>query len=166
MSISRCFSVSKTLVITAMGLLWCCLLSSAQAQYFDPRIPSPNPKLNPTSRRSNRTKKPSREEAKRQVIDDAIYKAITAGNMARDESEFEKALISYRKVEEEFGRKDARAFYGIGNVYAELACSDDAIRAYSDALKLNKKFRDAIIGLGNEYANKDRLDEAEAQFRS
>ena len=100
-------------------------------------------------------------DAKRQ----AIKRAIEEGNKARDESEFERALASYRKVAEELDRNDPRAFYGLGNVYSDLACSDNAIKAYRDALRLKKDYRDAIIALGYAYANKERVDEAEAQFR-
>jgi cytochrome c-type biogenesis protein CcmH/NrfG len=35
----------------------------------------------------------------------------------------------------------------LGNVYVDLACGDNAIKAYSDALKLKKDFPDAAIAL-------------------
>lgn len=100
-------------------------------------------------------------DAKRQEI----KRAIEEGNKARDESDFEKALTSYRKVAEKLDRNDPRAFYGLGNIYSDLACSDNAIKAYRDALLLKKDYRDAINALGYAYANKERLDEAEAQFQ-
>ncbi len=163
MFISHTISVSKALVISAAVLLWCGLFSSALAQpNFDPRIDraidSPNPKVNRGGRQGG---KPSPAEAKRQAIEDAI----DAGNKARDDFDFPKALASYRRVAEELNPKDARAFYGLGNVYSDVACGDNAIRAYNDAVKLKKDFRDAIIALAGEYANKERFDEAEAQFR-
>ncbi len=161
MSNSRFSSVSKILVISAMVLLWGTLFSSAKAQDFDPRIPTSNPKVN-RSHASVRGNKLSSAEIKREAIEEAI----DAGNKARDNSEFEQALTFYRKVTEELNPKDARAYYGLGNIYSDLACSDNAIRAYNDALKLKKDFRDAIMALGSAYADKDRLDEAEAQFRS
>ena len=164
---SRIACVPKTLAIFAIALLWSGYSYSIMAQGpdYDPRIAasySPNPKVNHPVRVNNRTGKPSLVEVKRQAIENAI----DAGNKARDSSEFELALSNYRKVTDELNPKDPRAFYGLGNVYSDLACSDNAIRAYNDALKLKKDFREAIIALANEYVNKNRLDEAEAQFRS
>src|SRR5215813_12816661 len=157
MSNSRPYLLSKAFVIAAIVLLGCGYSSSAIAQLrFDPSIRRVVPSSNPDVKRDGQL------SPKQQAIEDAI----DAGNKARDESDFEKALASYSRVADEMNPKDARAFFGLGNVYADLACSGNAIRAYSQALKLKKDFRDAIIALGNEHANKARFDEAEAQFRS
>ncbi len=135
-----------------------------------PKLPNPPPDRNhaTTSRGLESSKLPSSKAASSAAEKEKqsmIKEAITAGNKARDESQYELALASYEKVKE-LDPKDERAFYGLGNVYSDLACSDNAIRAYADAIRLKKDFRDALIGLGNAYANKERFDEAEAQFRA
>jgi tetratricopeptide (TPR) repeat protein len=152
---SRSSSVSKRIVISSLVLLCCGLIFPAMAQLtFDPRIAPPPPKVNRTSRAAN----------KRSPEEDTVE----AGDKAREGADFETAFNSYTKVITGSRRNEvrARAFYGLGNVYAELACNNNAIKAYNDALKLKKDFREAIVSLGNEYVSKERFDEAEAQFRS
>ena len=95
----------------------------------------------------------------------AIEQAINDGNEAREANNYEKAFASYR-LAEELSPKDPRAVYGLGNVYFDLECSDQAIQAYNDALRLDEDFHDALIALGNLYLNKDRYEDAEAQFQA
>lgn len=96
----------------------------------------------------------------------AIEQAIKEGNQAREESNYEKAFDSYRRVAEQLNPKDPRAAYGLGNVYFDLACLDEAIRAYKEAIRLDPDFRDALIALGYIYIGKDRFSDAEASFHS
>lgn len=134
---------------------------------------SPNPRVNikyiTVVRREDRSKDASASSPKLSAAEErrqAIEQAIEDGNKARDNSEYEKAFASYRKVSEELDRKDSRAIYGLGNIYADLACTDNAIRAYNEALSLKKDYRDARIALANAYVSKARFDEAAGQFKS
>lgn len=95
---------------------------------------------------------------------EAIEQAIEDGNTARDRNEYEQAIVSYQRAQE-LSPREARAFYGIGNVYADLYCHDSAIEAYRKSLDLKKDYVEALIGLGYAYAGKERYDEAERQFR-
>ena len=96
----------------------------------------------------------------------AIKQAIENGNNAREEGNYDKAFASYRRVAEKLNPKDARALYGLGNVYFDLACNDQAVRAYTDALRIDPDFKDASIALGYTYASKERYPDAEARFRA
>jgi tetratricopeptide (TPR) repeat protein len=108
------------------------------------------------------SKAASAAESKKQRI---IKDAISVGNKARDQNQYELALASYEKVRT-LDPDDERAPYGLGNVYVDLHCNDSAIEAYVNALKLNRKYLEALIGLGYAYAAKERFDDAEAQFRA
>ena len=99
---------------------------------------------------------------KQRKIDDAIDE----GNTAHDSFDYARAFASYKRVADELNPKDARAAYGLGNVYFDLSCTDGAIRAFTEALGLDKDFHDALIALGYAYAKKERYDEAEKQFRA
>lgn len=95
-----------------------------------------------------------------------IEKAIAEGNEARDKNNYEQALDHYQKVAKELNPKDARAFYGMGNLYSDLSCYDSAIESYRNALDLKKDYLEALIGLGYVYISKERYDEAEKQFQT
>jgi superkiller protein 3 len=95
----------------------------------------------------------------------AIELAIKNGNDARKAFEYEKALSSYRRAQE-LEPNDARAYYGLGNVYFDLYCYDSAIDFYSQAGKHKTDYFDAVIQLGYSYLNKERYDEAGMQFEA
>lgn len=95
----------------------------------------------------------------------AIEQALRDGNMAREESNYEKAYDSYRRVAE-LNPKDPRAVYGLGNVYFDLACQDQAIKAYTEVLRLDQDFHNALIALGYIYIGKERYNDAEKYFRT
>ena len=90
--------------------------------------------------------------------------AIREGNEARDANNYKKAFDSYSKAQQ-LDPKDPRAAYGLGNVYSDLACADQAVRAYSEALRLDKDFKEASIALAYIYVSKERYNDAEARFR-
>lgn len=114
----------------------------------------PNPAIPSTTKSTVKTK---RQE---------IEQAIVDGNEARDKGQYEQAVASYEKITKELDPKDGRAHYGLGNVYSDLMCTDSAIGEYREALRLSRgSFHDGLIALGYAYANKERYDEAEQQFR-
>ena len=130
---------------------------------------------NPTTRRSrsvsvndkkdsNKTSEPAREavlDKKQEEIDDAIEE----GNKARDKSDYETALRSYRRITNDLNPKDERAHYGLGNIYAALYCSQSAIEAYQAALEINSKYSEAQIGLSYVYLNDERFEDALQAFK-
>lgn len=93
-----------------------------------------------------------------------IEQAIAEGNGARDRNEYEQALGSYQRAQA-LSPREARAFYGMGNVYSDLYCHDSAIATYLKALNVKKDYVEALMGLGYAYAGKERYDDAEKQFR-
>jgi tetratricopeptide (TPR) repeat protein len=95
-----------------------------------------------------------------------IDEAISEGNKAREANNYQKAFANYLKVAEQLDPKDPRAVYGIGTVYSDLACNDKAIQSFTEALKLDRNFYDALIALGYSYAANERYEEAEAQFQA
>jgi tetratricopeptide (TPR) repeat protein len=95
-----------------------------------------------------------------------IEQVIKNGNLAREAGDYDKAFASYTQVAEKLNPKDARAFYGLGNVYFDLACTESAVRAYTDALRINPNLHDASIALGYVSINDERYDDATAQFRA
>ena len=100
-----------------------------------------------------------------------VEQAIRDGNEARDANNYQKAFASYSKAQK-LDPKDPRAAFGLGNIYSDLDCVDQAVRAYSDALRLDKDFKRASIfkevtmALGYVYVAKEGYDDAEARFRS
>lgn len=95
-----------------------------------------------------------------------IEQAIKDGNEAREVGNYDKAFASYTQVAEKLNPKDARAFYGLGNVYFDLACTESAVGAYTDALRINPNFQDPSVALGYAYINEERYDFATVQFRA
>ncbi len=120
-------------------------------------------------RADNRSKKPSGklnqpiENADLDAKQEATERAIADGNRARDANDYEQALTGYREAEE-LNPQEARAYYGLGNVYADLYCTDSAIEAYLKALGLKKDFREALLALGYAYIAKEHYDDAQTQF--
>jgi len=146
----------------------CSTLGQPLPKVQDAGPPSPRVIVKYIERTYDRTRASSGESKKLSASDErkaAIEQAIQDGNNAREANNYERALVSYRRVAEELNPKDPRAAYGLGNVYYDLACTDQAIRAYSEALRLDKDFHDALIALGYAYLNKERLDDAENDFK-
>jgi superkiller protein 3 len=94
----------------------------------------------------------------------AIEQAIEKGNKARDENNFGKALGHYQQALE-LNPREARAYYGLGNVYADVFCNASAIEAYHKAIKLKKNYLKALIGLADTYAVEERHDHAQEQYQ-
>lgn len=123
------------------------------------RDPSVNAKY--LAHAGKRAGKLSASEAKYQ----AIEQAIKDGNDARKAFDYEKSFSSYRRAEE-LEPNDARAYYGLGNVYFDLYCYDSAIDFYSQAVKRKPDYLDSLLQLGYSYVNKERYDEAGMQFEA
>jgi tetratricopeptide (TPR) repeat protein len=135
------------------------------------RAPNPRTNLVPGKRTGNRSRQTSSSptqpstDASPDYNQQALEEAIQQGNTARDANDYEQALAHYQKAQT-LDPKEARAFYGMGNLYADLSCQDSAIEAYLKALKLKKDFLEALLALGYTYAGKERNDEAASQFQA
>jgi tetratricopeptide (TPR) repeat protein/CHASE2 domain-containing sensor protein len=73
--------------------------------------------------------------------------ALMLGNRERDTLDYvaaERAYVKASLIDEQ----DARAFYGLGNVYADQKKWEDAERAYRRAVKLSPYFAPAHLALG------------------
>lgn len=97
-----------------------------------------------------------------------VEAAIAQGNRARDTRNYTAAQIAYERAQQ-LNPRDARAFYGIGNLYVDQRRWDEAERSYRQALKINPKQADVNIALSyvlmqtNRSGNiAARFDEAEA----
>ena len=93
----------------------------------------------------------------------AIELAIRDGNDSRKAFDYERSLFNYRRAAD-LDPNDARAYYGLGNVYFDLYCYDSAIDFYSQAVKRKPDYLDALLQLGYCYANKEHYDDAGSQF--
>jgi tetratricopeptide (TPR) repeat protein len=136
------------------------------------RSPNPPPKFNhPPENSVSRARQPSvknaepPESVKPSENQPPLEVAIAAANEARDRSDYEQALAGYRKAAE-LNPKDERAYYGLGNVFADLHCTDSAIEVYVKALRLKPDYREALLSLGYAYSAKERYDDAETQFKA
>lgn len=132
--------------------------------YLVKRAASKRPDNRPKREAGNIAQPPP--EARADDKQQAIEEAIELGNQARRGADYERALTQYRMVTEDLNPREARAFYGLGNVYSDLYCNDAAIGAYLKAIEFNKNYPDALIRLGYAYINKERYDEAEEQFQA
>ena len=66
------------------------------------------------------SRKPSAADKKREEIEQTIDK----GNLARANNQYKNAVDAYNHVANILSPKDARAHYGLGNVYVDLSGPD------------------------------------------
>ena len=107
---------------------------------------------------------PSTPDARLDEKQQEIERAIEQGNQARNVNDYEQALSHYQKARD-LNSQEARAFYGMGNLYTDLYCSDSAIVAYQKALELKKDYLEALTALGYAYLSKERYGDAEKRFQ-
>ena len=114
---------------------------------------------------------PKVKPSKRLNTDELLEAAIAEGNEARDALNFIAAQDAYERAQE-LNPKDARAFYGLGNVYTDQQRWDEAEEQYRQSLKINPNQVEANIALSyvllqpNRGGNMaDRFEEAEVAAR-
>ena len=73
-------------------------------------------------------------------------KLIEQGNTARDARDYPNAEVAYRQAQNLSG-KEARAFYGLGNIYSDQQRWEEAERAYRAALELNPTAPETAVAL-------------------
>lgn len=67
--------------------------------------------------------------------EEQLEKAIEEGNSARDERDYARSESAYRRAAG-LNPRDSRAFYGLGNVYADQQRWEEAESQYRDAIRI------------------------------
>ena len=88
---------------------------------------------------------------------EAIYYTYATG-------ELEKAAQTYELWQQTYPR-DYLAYINLGDIYGILGNWEKALREASGALRLEPNDENNYLNLGNDYANLNRLDEAEAVYK-
>jgi serine/threonine protein kinase/tetratricopeptide (TPR) repeat protein len=88
---------------------------------------------------------------------EAIYYTYTTG-------ELEKAAQAYELWQQTYPR-DYLAYINLGDIYGILGNWEKALREASGALRLEPNDENNYLNLGNDYANLNRLDEAETVYK-
>ena len=91
-------------------------------------------------------KPPVATVAAKTEYDEAFERAIEEGNTARDNREYVRAEAAYLRAQSVM-TKDARAVYGLGNLYADQQRWEEAERAYRTAIRLEPTSPDAYVAL-------------------
>lgn len=84
--------------------------------------------------------------AKAENFDALFEQAIIEGNDARDEREYNKAEAAYLRAQS-VKNSDARAIYGLGNIYSDQQRWEEAERAYQTAIQLEPTAPESYIAL-------------------
>jgi tetratricopeptide (TPR) repeat protein len=79
-------------------------------------------------------------------VEDKIDDALEAGNNARDTRKYAEAEQAYKSIFR-LKARDARAAYGLGNVYVDQQRWDDAEKSYREAFDSNSNNADVLIAL-------------------
>lgn len=110
------------------------------------RAKNPESKKKPgTARPGSRTTGPARTRASAAVAE-RIEDLLDKGNQARDARRFTEAEEAYQEILK-LKARDARAAYGLGNVYSDQQRWDDAEAAYRNSVAWAPASPDAYIAL-------------------
>src|SRR5437879_6287153 len=101
---------------------------------------------NPEAKRSGNPNRPVRPRLTPAEIEEKYQDAITDGNDARDARKFAVAESSYRAAVS-LKPLDARAFYGLGNIFVDQQRWDDAEDAYRKAFQFAATNPDVLTAL-------------------
>jgi tetratricopeptide (TPR) repeat protein len=78
--------------------------------------------------------------------DELFDQAIDEGNNARDNRNYVAAEFAYRRAQN-LKSKDARAIYGLGNIYSDQQRWEEAEKSYRQAISLEPESPEAYIAL-------------------
>jgi tetratricopeptide (TPR) repeat protein len=145
---NRDFSIISLAFLLSISVL--ILAGSARAQetggelsggIFRPKNPEAKHSTNPAKPKPNRPTRPNPAE-----VEEKFEDALAAGNDARDARKFAAAEASYRSAQ---GLKpnDARAHYGLGNIFTDQQRWDDAEQSYRRAVDLAPNSAEAMLAL-------------------
>lgn len=85
--------------------------------------------------------------AKNEIVDDSKYEQlIEEGNAGRDDRDYSAAEAAYTAAAKRNPR-DARAFLGIGNLYADQQRWEDAEKAYRSAIAIDREYAELLTAL-------------------
>ena len=101
---------------------------------------------NPEAKRTSGPRKPPRPTMTAAEIEEKYQDALSDGNDARDAHKFAAAESSYRAAVN-LKPHDARAFYGLGNIYVDQRRWDNAEEAYRKALDFAATNPDVLTAL-------------------
>ena len=108
---------------------------------FRPKNPEAKHSTNPTKPKPNRPTRPNPAE-----VEEKFEEAVAAGNDARDNRKFAAAEASYRSALS-LKPNDARAHYGLGNIFTDQQRWDDAEQSYRRAVDLASNNSEAMLAL-------------------
>lgn len=169
-------AIGSLLVLTTALILMLVVVAGAQetggdlgggAGIFRPK--NPESKRTSTSRPSVRPSRPTRPSPAE--IEEKFEDALADGNEARDARKFAQAEASYRAALR-LKARDARAHYGLGNVFTDQQRWDEAEKSYRQALEIAPNSAEALTALSfvlvqprPEAINARRFTEAEGFAR-
>ena len=79
-------------------------------------------------------------------VEDLFEQALESGNTARDDRNYNIAESAYRKAQD-LKPRDARAAYGLGNLYSDLQRWEESEKSYRQAIALDPNAPEAYVAL-------------------
>ena len=141
------------------------------ASIFRAKNPETKKKPGATNTKPAGTGRPGTRTAPSRAVAERIEDLLEKGNEARDARNFAGAEESYKEVLK-LKARDARAAYGLGNIYADQQRWEDAEAAYRNSIAWAPNDADAYVALSvllvqprTDGDNAKRLADAEAFAR-
>src|SRR5688500_3000338 len=116
------------------------------ASIFRARNPETKKKPGSTTAKPSATGRPGTRTAPSRAVAERIEDLLEKGNEARDARNFAGAEESYKEVLK-LKARDARAAYGLGNIYADQQRWEDAEAAYRNSVAWAPRDADAHVAL-------------------
>jgi tetratricopeptide (TPR) repeat protein len=117
---------------------------SGGAGIFRPKNPEAKRSGNPSRPVNKPVARPARPNPAE--IEEKFENAVADGNDARDARDFDAAEASYRAALK-LKPRDARAHYGLGNVFTDQQRWDDAEKSYRQAVEFAPTNAEALMAL-------------------
>ena len=160
------------LVLICSGVSWAQEVGgdiSGGAGIFRPKNPEAKRSGNPSRPVAKPVARPTRPDPGE--IEEKFENALADGNDARDARKFDAAEASYRAALK-LKPRDARAHYGLGNVFTDQQRLDDAEKSYRQAVEFAPTNAEALMALSfvlvqprTGAANAKRFSDAEYSAR-
>lgn len=170
------FSLISCLAILSLSILICSGVARAQetggdlgggAGLFRPKNPEAKRVGNPAKPVATKPTKPNPARPNPAEIEEKFEDALADGNDARDARKFAAAEAAYRNALK-LKPRDARAYYGLGNVFTDQQRWEDAEKIYRQAVEITPNNAEALTALsfvlvqpGTGASNAKRLADAE-----
>lgn len=146
-------SIGSVPILLSLLVLICSGVSRAQevggditggAGIFRPKNPEAKRSGNPSKPVGKPVAKPTR--ANPAEIEEKFENALADGNDARDARDFNAAEVSYRAALK-LKPRDARAHYGLGNIFTDQQRWEDAEKSYRLAVEIAPTNAEALVAL-------------------